>query len=573
MLVELGIKDFALVEDVTVRFAGGFGVLTGETGAGKSILVDAIEVLLGERADPSLVRTGASATQLSAVFDTRGNRELAALLGELGLPAEADGLLHLSREISPEGRNPCRVNGRACPLSALRAIGECLVELHGQHEHQALLHTDRHQGYLDRFGGADHLALLAEVAERHRGWRSLAGRLAELRRDEGERGRQLDLLRFQAAEIEGAAPEPGEDEARAAEANRLAHAERLAAAAEEAYRALYEGVAEGMSAVDLAGRAERLLAGASEHDPALAVIAEQVAQAGDLVREAARELTAYRETISADPARLEALGQRLHLLADLKRKYGPDLEAVIACGERCRQELAEWDGRETVIAELEGQLGQAAGGLGEACGRLSESRQWLAARVCEQVAKELSELAMPAACFQVRLERTPDPEGVVVEGEPVAVSAGGADRVEFLFSANPGEPPKPLARIASGGEMSRVMLALKSVLAQADSVATLIFDEIDSGIGGRTAEAVGRKLAALAGHAQVICVTHLPQIAYQARQHLVVEKTVQGGRTQVAVGAVEGQPRVEELARMQAGARVTPAVLEHIRQMLAEAAS
>jgi len=573
MLVELHIQDFALVEELTISFPAGLMVLTGETGAGKSILVDAIDVLLGERVGTELVRSGASRASLAAVFELADRPEIAHLLEEAGIPPEPDGLLHIAREITREGRNPCRLNGRTCPLSLLRALGERLVDLHGQHEHQALLHSERHQEYLDRFGSPAHQELVARLAAQYQVWQEAGRRLRQLLADEGARQRELDLLRFQLAEIEAAAPQPGEDAELEQEAARLANAERLAAAADEAYRALYEGVAEGMSALDLAARAERGLLAAGQHDPELAKLAEPLAQAADLIRETSRELTAYRESLVFDPARLEQVQARLHLLADLKRKYGGELEAVLAYQERAAGELAAWEQRDVLLAEAEAAREQAEQALAASCRELSGSRQQIAGQIRERLAGELAELGMPDARFEVQLDPAPDPDGLLLEGQRLAVSAVGVDRVEFLFSANRGEPPQPLARIASGGEVSRVMLALKSVLAQADPVPTLAFDEIDSGIGGRTAEAVGRKLQALGRHAQVICVTHLPQIAYRATHHLAVAKQVRGGRTVITVRPLQGQERVEELARMQAGARVTPAVLEHIRQMLAEAAS
>lgn len=571
MLVELHIKDFALVAEAAIALGPGFTVLTGETGAGKSILVDAIDILLGERAGAELVRTGAAKAQLTAVFDLADSPQAAAAAAEMGIELE-DGLLYVAREITPEGRNPCRVNGRPCPVSALRAVGDLLVDLHGQHEHQALLRTEHHQAYLDRFGGEKQQQLLAEVAAAHSRWREVGSRLRRLQEDEGSRLRELDLLRFQLDELAAADPQPGEDEALAAETGRLANAERLARAAEEAYGALCEGVAEGLSALDLAGAAERSLADAARYDPDLEPLAAELAQVQEAIQEAGRTLSRYREGLVFDPARLEQAQGRLHLLEDLKRKYGGDLAAVIAYREEAAGRLAEHEGRDELVAALTAELAVAEGELAAACSRLSAARRELAAMLAERLSAELADLAMPAARFEVGLDVQEDPAGLPVEGRRLAVTAAGVDRVEFMFSANAGEPPKPLAKVASGGEVSRVMLAIKSALAAADPVPTLIFDEVDVGIGGRTAEAVGQKLGALGRHAQVVCVTHLPQIAYRAAHHLAVEKAEAAGRTTVAVQALAGEGRIEELARMQAGGHVTPAVLEHIRQVLAEVA-
>lgn len=566
MLTELQIENFALIDKLTVSFAPGLNVLTGETGAGKSIVIDAINVLLGERAGTELVRTGASRAMLQAVFELSDATHLLPALAEVGVEPE-EGMIILSREVAREGRNLARLNGRACPVSVIRQVGDLLVDLHGQHEHQSLLREECHLDFLDALGDVAFHQLKAEVATRNRTRNALRQEMHALQTDERERLRTIDLLSFQVREIEKAAPIPGEEEELTTERSRLANAEKLHAAAAAVYSLLYEGD-EGRAVLDALGEAEMQLATLQRFDPELEALAKQLESATEQISDVCHELGAYRDRVLFDPERLEEVEERLGLLTSLKRKYGESIEAVLAFADETRAELDRLAHHEERLGELAAEIARVEAALAADAQRLSALRASLATRLAADVQAELAQLGMPKAIFRVDLRRQPQQDGLPVEGEPVAVTGNGIDVVAFHISANPGEPPKPLAKIASGGELSRIMLALKAVSARGAGVPTLIFDEIDTGIGGRTAEVVGEKLSTVAHQAQVICVTHLAQIAFYADRQFLLEKDTDGERTVSRMRALDHDARVEELARLQAGGRVTDAVLTHIREVL-----
>lgn len=568
MLTELHIESFALIDRLTVNFAPGLNVLTGETGAGKSIIIDAINVLLGERAGVEFVRTGADRAILQAVFDMADAAHLLPALAEAGIEPE-EGLVILSREVAREGRNVARINGRTVPVSVVRQVGDLLVDLHGQHEHQSLLREDRHIAFLDALGDEAFHAMKAEVADFARTRAGLRRELRALQSDERDRLRAIDLLTYQVEEIDKAAPMPGEEEELTNERSRLANAERLSAAAGAAYALLYEAE-EGRSVLDALGEAEVQISGLVRVDAELAPLSESLEAASVQLTDVARELAAYRDRVQADPDRLTEVDERLNLLHALKRKYGESLDAVLAYAEEKRAELHRLAHHEERVDETTAQLARAEGKLAERALALSARRAALAERLAADVQAELVNLGMPKAVFRVDLRRKPDADGLPVGDQTIAVTTQGIDQVAFAISANLGEPPKPLAKIASGGELSRIMLALKAVSARGAGVPTLIFDEIDTGIGGRTAEAVGQKLAQVADTAQVICVTHLAQLAFHADRHFLLEKATEGERTISTMRPLADEEQIAELARLQAGARVTNAVLDHVRQVLAE---
>lgn len=566
MLTEIHIENFALIEKLTVSFAPGLNMLTGETGAGKSIVIDAINVLLGERAGTDLVRTGAARAMLQATFDLSDTPHLLPALEEIGVELE-DGLLILSREVAREGRNVARINGRTCPVSVVRQVGDLLVDLHGQHEHQSLLREERHQDFLDALGDEAFVALKAEVAD-------FAGRRAALRREqhdlrtnERDRLRTIDLLSFQVDEIERAALTPEEEQELLTERNRLANAEKLHDAATAAYGLLYEGD-EGRAVLDALSEAQAQLAGLLRFDPQLAPLVEALDAAAVQIADVCRELGDYRDHAQFEPERLEEVEERMTLIHTLKRKYGETIEGVLAYGAEKRAELDRLTHHTERLEEVAAEIARVEHKLADRALRLSAARRVLGDRLAADVQEELTQLGMPHAVFLVDLRRQPHADGLPVEGEKVAVTAQGIDVIAFHISANAGEPPRPLAKVASGGELSRVMLALKAVAARDAGVPTLIFDEIDTGIGGRTAEVVGAKLAQVAHAAQVICVTHLAQLAFYADRHFLLEKLTEGDRTVSRMHELDSEARVEELARLQAGGRVTDAVLAHIRTVL-----
>jgi len=554
MLHALHIENLAIIDRLEVAFEAGFNALTGETGAGKSILIDALNLALGERADISLIRAGAEKLRVNAVFEVPNDPELHALLGELGVEPE-DGLLYLCREVHTSGRSIARINGQPAPVSALKALGERLIDMHGQHEHQSLLKPSSHLEFLDRWLGEPALKLRQQVRETVSALRQTERELQEIVAREREREQMLDLYRFQVDEIRAANLQVGEDEQLETEARRLMHAEKLVALAGNAYDAL---MGEN-GAYDQAASASRNLTEIARIDPSVSPWGEMLEGALAQLEEVAHNLRAYAESIEYDPARLEAVIERQELIKRLKRKYGDTIEAVLQYADEAAAKLHALETQTERRAELEAELARLQESAHALCEQLSALRRDGAQRFADAVQAVLRTLAMERAQF-------------TVEVRPKPMDTTGADSVEFLFSANPGEPPRPLNKIASGGEMSRVMLALKTVLADAAPVPTLVFDEIDAGIGGRTAHAVGEKIAQLARHCQILCVTHLPQIACRANHHLLIEKHTDGAATRVSVQPLTGEARVLEIARMLAGTP-TEAALQHARELLNDSAS
>ncbi len=572
MLVEISIRDFAIVDRLTLALEPGFNVLTGETGAGKSIIIDAVDLALGGRASTDMVRSGAEKAYIEAVFDISGLPELRDGLDEGGFASTADEpLLVISREIARSGRSLTRINGRTATSAALRDISSHLLDLHGQHEHQSLLRPERHLPLLDAFGGAEVASVGDEV-------RRLHGEMAERRRalnrlsgDARDRARRLDLLRYQLQEIDAAAPAPGEEEALRDERRVLANAEKLLALASSAYAGLYEGGGPRPALIDALAEVAAELGQAGEMDKSLAPLREALDTARFQLEDAARELRRYRDRVQADPERLAEVDGRLELLSQLKRKYGDSVEEILHFRAEAAAELTTIEGSEEAAARLEAELAELRDGYAKAASRLSRLRNETANRLEQQVSTELAELGMPRTVFQVSFEAKPDEGGVEVEGRKVSFGPDGVDQVEFLLSPNPGEPPRPLARIASGGELARIMLALKTILAEVDQVPTLIFDEVDAGIGGRSAVAVARRLGRLASKRQVICVTHLAQIACLANAHYSINKLAGDQHTTTRVDRLDAEGRVEEIVRMLGGTPDNEISRQHARAMLAEA--
>jgi DNA repair protein RecN (Recombination protein N) len=562
MLHELRIANLAVIARTDISFGPGLNVLTGETGAGKSILVSALGLLIGERAASEQV-SGERAF-VEGVFDLSKSPTARAFLEEQGVELEDGSTLIVAREISAEGRNRVRLNGRLATASTLRELGNVLVDLHGQHEHQLLLRPESHLGFLDAFGDAKHAALREAVRTTWEAWRTAQRRFDEITHSEQQRAQRLDMLQFQASEIDALAPEPNEDDKLGEERLRLMNAEKLRDAA-----ALCRDALQGEEEPGAVGLAQRALLAAREiekYDSSVASWIEELQSAIYQLEDAATEAREYSDSLEADPLRLEDIEARLHRLNRLKKKYGDSLEEVLAYRTRIEDELQSLNLSEAELEELHAQAEQLHTEYSASAQRLSDSRRALAEKFSREVVAQLQTLAMERAQFEVHFER--DDIG----------NAQGMDRVEFLLSANPGQPPRSLARIASGGEISRVMLALRTVLAQTEyssaeergpssgKVPIIVFDEIDTGIGGVTAEAVGEKMQELARSFQVFCVTHLPQIAKRADHHLQVRKTTEEASTSVQVTALEGEARVAEIARMMG--RESEANLRHARELL-----
>ncbi|MGE5528524.1 MAG: DNA repair protein RecN [Patescibacteria group bacterium] len=571
MLRELWVRNLALIEELRLEFAPGLNVLTGETGAGKSIIIDAVSLVLGGRAAAEMIRAGAETATAEGVFDCDGRPELRAALEELGLEAP-EGVVALYREIGTGGRSRCRINGQTVTSLTLAKLGALLVDIHGQHEHQSLLHPDKQLDLLDRVAGEEVLQLRGRFAAGYAALCGLRQELATLRGNEEELKQRVELLQFQLQEIGEAKLKPDEDEALQSEHELFAGAERLFAASARAYELLYESGA-GQAALEQIGEARRALEGVLAVDPRLEPCLSMLREAAAQGEEAARELRNYRERLEFDPARLAEVEKRLDELAKLKRKYGRTVAEIIAYGEKIAAELNGIEHRDERLAELEKEVGRAEAELAETGKALSARRRAQAGKMQAEIARQLEDLNMGKVTFRIDLNLADDPNGLPYEGRRVAMSPRGLDRIEFLVAPNPGEGLKPMLKIASGGELSRIMLALKAIVAEVDELPTMIFDEIDVGIGGRTAQAVAEKMLLIGRTRQVVAVTHLPQIASLAHRHLLIEKKVAGQRTAVSVRALDMQERVGELARMLGGAEVTELTRKHAQEMLALAES
>ncbi|MFA0742886.1 MAG: hypothetical protein DFNUSKGM_003019 [Candidatus Fervidibacter sacchari] len=563
MLTELLIRNLAIIDEVQVPFQPGFNVLTGETGAGKSIIIHAINFLVGGRGDIDLIRTGAETLLVEAVFDLTNCPQVKTVLEEVGIETEDDTLI-LSRELSRAGKSRCRINGRAATIAMLKQIGKSLIDIHGQHEHQSLLDPTNHLCFLDAFGGEELAALKERYYSLYRQLMQVERELAELQQSERERMQRLDLLRYQAEEIDRANLREGEEEDLLQERQLLVNAERISERVSYAVRCLTgeRGV------LDSLGEAMQSLKEIASLDPNLQSWHDALSQAFDTIQEVGFELERYASRIEFDPERLEEVESRLDLLKRLKRKYGDSISAILQYRQQIEQELQRLETSEERLETLQREREQLRKELAETAMALSEARQEIARQLERTVQNHLKALMMERARFKVAIDRLPDPNGLQLPEGTFAFGRDGVDQVEFLISTNPGEPLKPLAKIASGGEISRTMLALKASLQRTHEIPVLVFDEIDVGIGGKTAEAVGEKLREVSRYAQVLCVTHLPQIAALADWHLQVEKITEGKRTRVIVTPLEYEERVKELARMLSGRQITQASLQHAQELL-----
>lgn len=566
------IRSLGVIDDAVVELSPGFTAVTGETGAGKTMVVTSLGLLLGGRADPALVRIGAK----SAVVEGRisvGPQAPAAVRAEEAGAELDDGALLISRTLSAEGRSRAHVGGRSVPVGLLAELADDLVAVHGQTDQQGLLRPARQRQALDRYAGDTVAVPLAKYTAAHRRLRAVATELDELTTRARERSQEADLLRFGLDEIAAAEPQPGEDTELAAEAERLGHAEALASAATLAHAALAGNPEdpEGVDATTLVAGAHRALEAVRSHDRELAGLAERIGEIGILMADVAGELAGYADGLDADPLRLAAVEERRAALNHLTRKYGQDIAAVLAWAEESAARLAELDGDDDRIGELTAERDALRTELGELAQTLTDARTESAKRFADAVTAELAELAMPHARVIVEIRQTEvaeDADGIEVGGRTVAYGPAGADEVELLLAPHPGAPPRPIAKGASGGELSRVMLAVEVVFAGTAPVPTYLFDEVDAGVGGKAAVEVGRRLARLAKSAQVVVVTHLPQVAAFADRQLLVAKTNDGSVTRSGVTVLEGEERVRELSRMLAGQEDSETARAHAEELL-----
>ncbi|MGW2818117.1 DNA repair protein RecN [Streptomyces sp. NPDC001415] len=566
------IRSLGVIDDAVVELSPGFTAVTGETGAGKTMVVTSLGLLLGGRADPALVRIGAKAAVVEGRIALRPGTSAVLRAEEAG--AELDeGALLVSRTVSAEGRSRAFLGGRSVPVGVLAELADELVAVHGQTDQQGLLRPARQREALDRYAGDAVAGPLAKYAGAYKRLRAVAVELEELVTRARERAQEADLLRFGLGEIAAVEPLPGEDAELAAEAERLGHAEALASAAALAHAALAGNPEdpEGVDATTLVAGAHRALEAVRSHDPALAALAERIGEVGILLGDVAGELAGYADDLDADPLRLAAVEERRASLTALTRKYGEDITAVLAWAEDGAARLTELDGDDDRIEELTAERDGLRGELSILAQELTDARTEAAARFAEAVTAELASLAMPHARVSFAVGQSEDPEGVEVGGRTVAYGPTGADEVELLLAPHPGAPPRPIAKGASGGELSRVMLAVEVVFAGTDPVPTYLFDEVDAGVGGKAAVEIGRRLAKLAKSAQVVVVTHLPQVAAFADRQLLVEKTNDGMVTRSGVTVLEGEDRVRELSRMLAGQEDSETARAHAEELLATA--
>ncbi|MFF1343441.1 DNA repair protein RecN [Streptomyces sp. NPDC058290] len=566
------IRSLGVIDDAVVELSPGFTAVTGETGAGKTMVVTSLGLLLGGRADPALVRIGAKAAVVEGRIVMRPGAPAAVRAEEAGAELE-DGTLLISRTVSAEGRSRAHVGGRSVPVGLLAELADDLVAVHGQTDQQGLLRPARQRQALDRYAGDAVAVPLEKYGAAYRRLRAVAVELDEITTRARERAQEADLLRFGLEEIAAVEPLAGEDVELAAEAERLGHAESLASAAQIAHAALAGHVEdpEGVDANALVAGAHRALDAVRSHDPALGALAERIGELGILLADVAGELAGYADDLDADPLRLAAVEERRAALTQLTRKYGDSIDSVLEWAERGSARLLELDGDDERITELTAERDGLRAELSLLAQALTDARVEAATRFASAVTEELASLAMPHARVMIDIRQVEDPEGVEVDGRPVAYGPSGTDEVELLLAPHPGAQPRPIAKGASGGELSRVMLAVEVVFAGSDPVPTYLFDEVDAGVGGKAAVEVGRRLAKLARSAQVVVVTHLPQVAAFADRQLLVEKTNDGSVTRSGVKVLEGEDRVRELSRMLAGHEDSVSARAHAEELLAAA--
>ncbi|KKC46190.1 DNA recombination protein RecN [Paenibacillus sp. D9] len=557
MLRELSIRNLAVIEEVTVGFHDGFHVLTGETGAGKSILIDALILLIGGRGSSDMVRYGCDKAEMEATFDLPAGHPVWRAIERLGLQGSSEDLLIIRRELSAQGKSSCRINGSIANLTMLREVGECLVNVHGQHEHQSLLKSEHHLEWLDLFAGE-------KVAGLKREYQAAFSRYGEVRQalknaqDTSRHNMQmLDLYKFQLQEIRSAGLKKDEWDQLQEEKEKLSHSEKLMSHASAAYGLLFDGGSlEGISS------AIAKLEDIKAYDSAvLEPLLEQLKGAFYQAEDAAHQLRGYRDSVQSDPERLDVIEDRLTVIGGLRRKYGDTVADILAYYKKIKHEADLIENRDEHIRQLEASLQSAhaeASALGES---LSQQRLAAAELLSASVELQLKDLGMSRTVFRASLQRQP-------QGDGYRLGLNGIDEADFLLAPNPGEPLKPLSKIASGGEMSRIMLALKSIFAEIDQVPVLIFDEVDTGVSGRAAQAIAEKMSQLSGKCQVFSITHLPQVACMADYHYEISKDVVRDRTVTSVKELSDRERIEELARMLGGVEVTDKTRHHAQEML-----
>ncbi|MGY2874876.1 DNA repair protein RecN (Recombination protein N) [Marmoricola sp. URHA0025 HA25] len=564
MIEELRISSLGVIEESVLELGPGLNVVTGETGAGKTMLVTALGLLLGARSDAGAVRSGAKGARVEGIVTV--DEAVAAQADEFGGEVE-DGTLVLARQLSAEGRSRAFLGGASVPVSALQSLADLLVAVHGQSDQHRLLRAEAQRDAVDGHAGEAAASLKRDYASAHALLKQVEAELADVVGAARERAREADVLRLGLAEIEAVEPQPGEDTALAHEEARLGFADTLRAAAELARQALSSD-ADVPDALGTVGAARRALESVREHDAEAGRLADRIAEISYLLSDLAADVASYASGLETDPARLAVVSERRAALTALTRKYGETVDEVLAWAESSAARLLDLEDSEGRATQLREQRLQLRADLSGLAARLSKARHEAAGELAEAVTGELRALAMPHARIEVRITRTPDPDGLEIDGETWRFTGSGVDQIEILLAANTGSEPRPLHRGASGGELSRVMLAIEVVLAGTSPVPTFVFDEVDAGVGGKAAVEIGRRLAALARSAQVLVVTHLPQVAAFADRHVVVAKSSDGSVTTSGLEVLDDEGRVRELSRMLAGLEESETAMAHAQELL-----
>ncbi|MGF7057017.1 DNA repair protein RecN [Brassicibacter mesophilus] len=556
MLLELNIENFAIIDKLRISFTKGLNILTGETGTGKSIIIDAISLVLGGRATREYIRSGSDRTVIEALFSINSPEIMLSVLGNFGIDYEKDDTLLITREIHNTGRSTSRVNGRTVTLSMLNDITNKLIDIHGQHEHQSLLFSERHIDFIDCLGKDDVIIIKEKVKEEYSKLSFLRNKLKQISNNEMEKERKLDLLKFQLSEINEASLKVSEEEEISNQFKILSNVEIISNSLKTVIENLSSSDYNTKPVIDQLNSMYIILQKLGKHDERLSTFAASIESTVYQLQDIVRELRYYEEGIEYDPERLKFLEDRMDLINRLKRKYGKTIQEILEYRENIFNELAILMNCEEEIKSIKSQIRSIEAVLEDCCDRLSKERKNISSLVERAITKELKELNMGNVSFKVKIDKLD------------YFTQNGNDKIEFLISTNPGEPLKSLSKVVSGGEMSRIMLAFKNILAEVDNIPTLIFDEIDTGISGRTAQIVGEKISKISNTHQVICITHLPQIAAMADSHFMINKIIHENITKTEIKRLQYDERVEELSRLLGGVSLTNTTKKHANEML-----
>ncbi|KIL45935.1 DNA repair protein RecN [Jeotgalibacillus campisalis] len=558
MLQELSIRNFAIIDELSLSLEEGLTVLTGETGAGKSIIIDAVQLLVGGRGSSEFVRHGEKKAEIEGIFVIHDEHPCYGKCKELGIDIE-DGMVLLKRDISQSGKSACRVNGKLVTIALLREVGTTLIDVHGQHESQELMDETKHLLLLDQFGGQDILPAKSAYYELFQEYEQIQRQIRSLTEDEQQMAHRLDLIQFQFNEIEEAGLQLGEDDQLMEEKTRLANFERLFSSLQTAYNALQEE----QKGLDWIGLSMSNLEQAAEIDPVLEKTSESVANSFYLLEEAAQSIRQQLDSLEFDPDRLQVIEDRLNEINQLKRKYGTTIEEIVQFSAAIEEEIESITNRDSTIKDLEFKRTSIIEDLQLEADQLTAVRGQWAKKLTEEIHEQLQALHMNKAVFEVRFHKP-----VVRDAGKFHYKKDGVDIVEFFISTNPGEPLKPLTKVASGGEISRIMLALKTIFSKHQGITSIIFDEVDTGVSGRVAQAIAEKIYAVSIHSQVLCISHLPQVAAISDHHLFISKEVKNDRTITHVSPLEERDRVLEISRMISGVEITDLTLSHAKELL-----